>query len=123
MLAAAGWMLLGVVLLAGAGKTGELRAKRLVIEDDQGRERIVLDVRDGVPRIVIKDASGDQRFSAWVVDDLSCVDLSYYRDGFRAGEPTRHLMLMAGKTTAPRVDIWDGEAKTKSEKHRMIPLP
>lgn len=55
--AALGWSLLGVALLAGAEKSDDLRARRLVIEDDAGRSRIVLQTTRGQPSVTLHDAA------------------------------------------------------------------
>ena len=54
----AGWFVAAVVLVLGAGRSEEIRAKRLVIEDANGKERIVMEVADGHPTIDIKTATG-----------------------------------------------------------------
>jgi hypothetical protein len=55
----------------GAGGAGEIRAKRLVIVDDEGRERIVLEGGD----VVIRDERGAVRVIAGVDETISYVQL------------------------------------------------
>lgn len=61
LLAVAGWTVVGVALLAGAGDRGEIRARRVVIEDEDGRERIVLQESKGVPKISVLGSDGQPR--------------------------------------------------------------
>jgi len=66
----AGWFVAAVVLVIGAGRSEEIRAKRLVIEDEQGRNRIVMEVADpkgnNVPVVRIKNAEGETRLLLWL---------------------------------------------------------
>jgi hypothetical protein len=67
----AGWFVAGVLLLVGAGQSDTLRARRLVIEDEQGRERIALEVVKGHPIIGIRNETGDTRWVAGISGDDS----------------------------------------------------
>lgn len=95
-----------VLALAGMGAAGsmEIRAKRLVIEDDKGRDRIVLDASADNPRIVLRDGGhGTARFS---------VDLDKH------GLPHIDLSDGAGNTIASVDGYADGpkvEAKRSGE--------
>ena len=55
----------------GAGVFGEVRAKRVVITDDDGRERIVLEGSD----VIIRDERGAVRVIAGVDEKISYVQL------------------------------------------------
>src|SRR4029077_3204206 len=61
-----GWCVVGVVLLAGAANRGETRLRRLVIEDDAGRERISLEMARDQPTIAMSDAEGNLRLQMWL---------------------------------------------------------
>ena len=55
----AGWFVAAVVLVLGAGGDSEtIRTKKIVIQDSQGRERIVMEISYGHPTIDIKTATG-----------------------------------------------------------------
>lgn len=89
----------------------EIRASRLVLVDDQNRERIVLDATDVVASVkVINPATGDYvHISAGDSADEG-VDVAWYRGGdFAAG---------IGTTATGVVDVWNDEAY--EARHRPI---
>jgi len=53
-----GWVVAAIVVLVGAGGSSEVRTRRLVIEDGDRNERIVLEVRNGVAGVSILTADG-----------------------------------------------------------------
>ena len=108
LLAVAGWSLLGVVLFAGAGDKGELRLKRLVIEDDQGRERILLQMAGGdLPTIIIKDEQGGDGVTATATAGASLLTMS-------AGKSGNAIVMMVGPEISPRVDLQKKGRKVNS---------
>lgn len=64
-----GWVVAGVILLVAATRpaSDETRAKRLVIEDEQGRPRIVVETFADQPRIRMLTADGKLGWSAGIM--------------------------------------------------------
>ena len=54
----------------------ELRVKRLVLQDDEGRKRAVLEMSDGGPGLFLFDAEGKQRAAVALDKDGSPVVLN-----------------------------------------------
>ena len=62
----AGWFVAAVVLVIGAGRSEEIRAKRLVIEDGEGRDRIIMQFKNDHPAIEFRTATGDTHMMIWL---------------------------------------------------------
>jgi len=56
-----GWIVAAVVVGVGLAGPNEVRTRRVVIEDGDGSERIVLDVKNGVAGVSIFTADGQLR--------------------------------------------------------------
>ncbi len=67
---ALGWVVAGVVLLAGAGDRSEVRARRLVIEDEKGREVMTLSETNGRPHICLYGESNSPRVLLGVSENV-----------------------------------------------------
>ena len=106
LLGLSGWVLAGVVLLVGAGKTEETRVRRLVVEDSQGRDRIVMGEREdkhgGGPIIELLDTEGNRRIelrvtkgnNAGVTISGDGKNLSTIMMGVERGDRARPIVMM-----------------------------
>jgi hypothetical protein len=108
-----GWSVVGVGLLMGADDAGETRLKRLIIEDDAGRERISLEMVGDQPTIAMSDARGNLRL-------LMCLG--------EGGEPSirlndaknkRRVLLHVWDKYPPEVTIEEVTADRKTESRSL----
>ena len=60
-IALSGWMVAGLVTVAGMAGPNEVRTRRLVVEDSDGMGRVVIEVVGGKPTVRLNDAEGVRR--------------------------------------------------------------
>ena len=60
-IALSGWVVAGIVAVAGMAGPNELRTRRLVVEDADGMERVVIEVKDGVAGMSVYTPDGVMR--------------------------------------------------------------
>ncbi len=109
LLAALGLGLAALALvwaLAGGAPGAEVRARRLVLEDDEGRERATLEMGAYGPRLRLLDAAGQDRARLAVIADDSGLSLADENGKFcallRVSKEGRALGL-ADENGKPRV--------------------
>ena len=92
--------------LAGGAPSAEVRARRLVLEDDEGRERATLEMGAYGPRLRLLDAAGQDRARLAVIADDSGLSLADENGKFcallRVSKEGRALGL-ADENGKPRV--------------------
>ena len=79
---------------------GEIRASRIVLEDNEGRSRCIIEVSDGNPRIQLRDKSGIVRAGVAIGDDGPLLWL--------ADENGKAQLGLSNLSQGPMLSLMDG---------------